>query len=304
MYDILVVGRLTSCDIIFSGLKRLPGPGEEEFCHDFFIKAGSSANVAIGLAKLGINTGFLTEIGQDYLGKMVFDFIVENGVKDDEILRPKDFRTCVSAVLSTKNDRGFATFWDASNSVLTDEIINKRIKTAPYIYTDIVHCMESQASEIAWENKTKLIVDSVWNKEMKLDRIKNILRKTEIFTANEIEAAIITGEENPIKALSILEKYSKNTVIKLGPNGCIASNEGRFMKIPAVEKFEPVDTTGAGDLFVSGMLYGYLNDWEFQKCLMLGNITGGLGVTFYGGTDDVFNYENVMSHFNQLLCTN
>lgn len=304
MYDILVVGRLTSCDIIFSGMKKLPEPGEEEFCQDFFIKAGSSANVAIGLSKLGVNTGFLTEIGKDYLGKLVYNLIAENGVNVDEIIRPDGYRTCVSAVLSTKNDRGFATFWDASNSVLTDEIINKRIIAAPYIFTDIVHCMKSQVSEIAWENKAKLIVDCAWNEEMKLDRIKNILRKTEIFTANEMEASIITGEENPIKALSVLEKYSKNTVIKLGSNGCIASNEGRFIKIPAVEKFEPVDTTGAGDLFVSGMLYGYLNDWEFQKCLMLGNITGGLGVTFYGGIDDVFNYENVMSHFNQLICIN
>jgi sugar/nucleoside kinase (ribokinase family) len=299
IYDILVIGRLTSCDIIFAGLQQMPKPGQEEYCKDFFIKPGSSANVAIALAKLGVKVGFLTEIGKDRLGNLIYDYIIQAGISGKTILRPDGLRTCVSAVLSTGTERGFATFYDSSNSVLSDEKIAENIKTAPYLYTDIVHCMESKVSEIAWENNCKLIVDSAWNTEMKLDSIKDILRRTEIFSANEVEAAIITGEDDPVKALSKISCHAKNTVIKLGAKGCIASNEGRFIKLEALSKFEPVDTTGAGDLFGAGMVYGYLKGWDFEKCLKLANVAGGIAVTFYGGIDDAFNYENVMSYFEE-----
>ncbi len=299
MYDILAIGRLTGCDIIFAGLKQMPKSGEEEFCEKFFIKAGGSANVAVAFAKLGVNTGFLTEIGKDLLGELVYRIIIEAGVKENEIMRPEGFQTCVSAVLSIGKERGFATFADSTRSSLTDEWIAKRIKTAPYIYTDIVHCMESSVSEIAKENGVKLIIDTVWNTEMKIDKIKHIIKETEIFTANEVEASIITGEDDPVKSLSILSKYAKNVVIKLGPLGCIASSEGNFISLKAVDKFIPVDTTGAGDLFVAGMTCGYIKGWAFEKCLRFANVTGGLAVTFYGGMDDIFNYENVMSHFGE-----
>ncbi len=68
-FDVLCVAE-TCCDIIFGGLERMPVPGGEEYCREFAVKAGGGSNTAMGLARLGLHTRLLTQLGRDALGRM------------------------------------------------------------------------------------------------------------------------------------------------------------------------------------------------------------------------------------------
>src|SRR5665647_831080 len=99
MYDVLCAG-LTDCDLIFSELKKFPELGKEVSSKDFIIKPGGAANLPVALTKLGLKIMFSTTLGNDNLGKIVYEYLEETGMDMSAVQTGDKFRTSVSAVLS------------------------------------------------------------------------------------------------------------------------------------------------------------------------------------------------------------
>lgn len=68
----------------------------------------------------------------------------------------------------------------------------------------------------------------------------------------------------------------------------------------AIGQAEMLDTTGAGDLYCSGFVYGYLNAWDIEKTTRFASASGSLAVTFYGGVDEAYTRERVMQFYDCL----
>jgi len=298
MSEVLFLGRMTGCDLVFSGLPKLPEYGEDILSSAFDIKVGGSGNPSIAAAKMGLDVSFITDIGKDFLGDFMMRELEASGMNMEYVYQVEGMQSCVSAVLSTNKDRGFATFADTPQN-FTMENIKKAMAHTKYVYTDLVHCTIDPIVEAAKEAGVGLVVDCCWDEKLRLEDVKDILKETYVFTANEQEAQMLTQKEDLQEALKIFAEYAQIAVVKLGSKGCIAYADGKYYEVPGVKDIEVVDTTGAGDSFGAGLLYGLLRDKGIEDSLKIGNAAGALAVTYPGGTDKQFSYENVMNLYEK-----
>ena len=127
-----------------------------------------------------------------------------------------------------------------------------------------------------------LLFDCGWDSGMSLEKYEKQLALADYFMPNQKEAKAITKTDSPYKALEILSRYIEKPVVKLDKAGCIGLENGRIVAVPQIDEYKLVDSTGAGDAFLSGFVYGLFYGYSFADCLLLGNITGGKCVTEVG----------------------
>ena len=92
----------------------------------------------------------------------------------------------------------------------------------------------------------------------------------------------MTGTDTPEAAAEWLEQYFTRVIVKLDAEGCLIREHGRSKVIPNIPEFVHRDSTGAGDAFLAGLIYGLYHDRPFEECVLLGNLTGGKCVTGVG----------------------
>lgn len=290
--DLLCIA--SSClDLIFTGMKRLPSPGTEEFSDDFVVKGGGGANTPVAASKLGLRTGFITQLGMDLMGDIMLKIFRDSGMNTDSVIRSKEKRTSVTAVMSLGHERGFASFDKNDLADVDHELLEKHIKNSRHVHSHIAYVSTLPIIELAEKHGCTISLDTSWSADRKADDISEILKRIDIFTPNEVEACTLTGTEDVKEAAYVLSRYVKILVVKLGAKGCLVIKEGNAIEVPPVKGIMPVDTTGAGDLFNAGFLYGFLNGFDLEKCARWGNSSGALAVTFPGGMDESYTYEAV-----------
>jgi sugar/nucleoside kinase (ribokinase family) len=130
---------------------------------------------------------------------------------------------------------------------------------------------------------TFVYIDSHWNIEaLHSSGIPQVLREVDVFSPNLAEACEITMTGTAEEALDVLEQWCRCIVVKAGARGCVASRDGKRVEVPALP-VQAVETTGAGDNFNAGFLYGILHGYTFETCLRCANITGSLSTLVLGG---------------------
>jgi len=299
MYDVLCAG-LTDCDLIFSELSEFPELGKEVASKDFIIKPGGAANLPVALTKLGLKIMFSTTLGKDNLGKIVYEYLEETGMDMSAVQASDKFRTSVSAVLSVGYERGFASYFAKNDKKFIKEQIEKFAPNCNHIHAYIEDCLRIPIIEIAQKYNKTISVDTSWNENIKLVDIKDILRKSNIFFTNEMEACSITETKNVEDALEKLSGYANFVVIKLGSSGSIIKKDNKIIRVPEVKNIKVVDTTGAGDLFCAGFIYGMSKGWDIEKTAYFASASGGLAVTFYGGMDETYTINNVNDYYRKI----
>jgi sugar/nucleoside kinase (ribokinase family) len=106
--------------------------------------------------------------------------------------------------------------------------------------------------------------------------LKDIIQDyVDILIANEDEARAYSGESEPLQAVQALGREADIAAVKTGPRGSLVCRDGRVVTIPAQNDGRPVvDTTGAGDLWASGFLFGLVEGYALEKCGALGSACG------------------------------
>src|SRR5690606_18936741 len=109
-----------------------------------------------------------------------------------------------------------------------------------------------------------------------------VLKNTDLFLPNETEAAHIARKDDVREALKELANAAKQVVVKCGAEGAMGMDENGLVRQPGFNVI-PVDTTGAGDSFNAGYIYGFLNGHGLGKSMLYGNACGSINVTHVGG---------------------
>jgi len=104
--------------------------------------------------------------------------------------------------------------------------------------------------------------------------IKIVKKYVDILIANEDEARVFTGFSDEIKAVRALSEGVEIAILKVGERGSYISSKGKIIKIAPKVAGPAVDTTGAGDLWASGFLYGFANGYPLEKCGELASACG------------------------------
>lgn len=258
---------------------------------------GSAANTIHGLAHLGIKTGFVGSVGNDDMGKFFKKDLKVNKIKP--ILFPSMNETGKAiALISKDSERTFATYLGAAVDLRSEDISHDVFEGYDYFYVEgyLVQDpkMFEKALRLASQAGLKICLDLASFNIVAdyIDFFKTVIdRYVDILFANEDEIKAFTGK-SPEEGAREVNEICDLVVIKLGAEGSFCVCKEGMIRI-GVRPSKPIDTTGAGDLFASGFIYGHLKGLSPEICGKMGSILAGRVIEVIGAKMDESHWENL-----------
>jgi sugar/nucleoside kinase (ribokinase family) len=247
---------------------------------------GSAANTIHGLAMLNAKTGFIGSVGRDETGDFFENDLKKAGV-ETMIFRHDSATGTAVALISADSERTFATHLGAAIELNENDLNASLFRKYDILYLEgyLINDMSffEKACSMAKGNNMKIAVDlasfNVVNSN--LNEFKSIINNyADIVFANEEEARSYTGME-PEEALRLIADQCEIAVVKIGKEGSVIMRNEEFIRIKALP-VKSKDTTGAGDLYAAGFLYGYSNDLPLDKCGVIGSLLAGNVIEIVG----------------------
>jgi sugar/nucleoside kinase (ribokinase family) len=258
---------------------------------------GSAANTIYGLAMLGIDTGFIGSIGRDDTGDFFENDMKKAGVNTLLIRRNSVTGTAID-LITRDSERTFATHLGAAVELNANDLKPMLFAGYDILYLEGYLINNFQLIEmscrLAKENGILVALDlASYNVvEENLEAFGKIVKDyVDILFANEQEAKAFTGLK-PEDALNVLSEMAEITVLKAGAEGSWLKSENELIKISAFP-VNCIDTTGAGDLYAAGFLYGYANDLNLESCGMLGSLMAGRVIEVVGARMDIEKFAEI-----------
>jgi len=311
-YDVLTFGR-SSIDLYSNDLGV---PFEEITSFSAFV-GGSSTNIAVSCARLGLRTALLTAVGNDQVGNFVMRFLKNEGIHTQFIPTIDGTRTSAVLLGIEPPDRFPLVFYrdNASDLQITiDHVIQANVSqfrtiilSGNALSKDPSKTATLFAAEEASRAGVPLMLDLDFRADQWFDpraygvmvrallpRIKIVIgTEEEILAATLQDASQISIKHQQISApeisgnldraiRSILEQGVEVLVVKRGADGCSLFCRGEEeQRVPGFP-VEVLNVLGAGDAFAGGFAYGYLQGWSLHKACRMGNACGAILVTRQG----------------------
>lgn len=232
---------------------------------------GAPANVAVGISRLGVPSTFLGKVGDDVLGRFLQETLKAYGVNTDYMLLTDEARTgAVFVTLGKNGERSFDFYINPSaDSFLSEKDMKEELFESHKIFHFGSISLIREPSRGATKRGVQLARDNgmlisydpnlrlgLWDhEEQARETIRSMLPEADILKISEEELAFITGEKEIETGVQALKAYQIPLVlVTLGEQGSVVFTRQGKVQVPALQ-VEAVDTTGAGDAFVSGVLY-------------------------------------------------
>lgn len=266
---------------------------------------GSAANTIHGLAHMGISTGFIGMVGDDDLGKFFFKDMKSKKIKP---LLFKSIRETGRAValISPDSERTFATYLGAAVELSSKDLDSNLFSGYDYLYLEgyLVqdHDLIEKAVRLAKINGLKVCIDLASYNIVEEHRgffMELISNHVDIVFANNQEAETLTGEQ-PEQAAEILGRNTEIAVVKTGAEGSLIYAEGKLYRI-GIRPSKPIDTTGAGDMYASGFLYGLVKGQPLETCGNIGAVLSGRVIEVMGAKLDESTWENIRRQVQSIM---
>jgi len=266
---------------------------------------GSAANTIHGLAHLGVKTGFIGMVGDDDLGNFFYKDMKNKQI--DPILFKSIRETGrAMAFISPDSERTFATYLGAAVELSTEDIDSHIFAGYNFLYLEgyLVqdHQLIEKALRLAKRSGLKVCIDlASYNiVDDHKDFFFQIIRDyVDILFANNLEAESLTGEK-PEKAILTLGAFTEIAVVKTGAEGSLAYQNGELTKI-GIRPSSPVDTTGAGDMYAAGFLFGLIHNQPIEICGKIGAVIAGRVIEVYGAKMDESDWEKLRREIKALM---
>jgi len=251
---------------------------------------GSAANTIIGIADFGGKAAFAGKIGSDDFGEFFLEDMRRMGVVIE--VPPNDGQTGTCVVLVTKDaQRTMLTHLGVSSSLSPDDVREEEIRKAKYVYIEgyLFTAAEPKAAalkaiELAKKNDVKVaftVSDPFLIQNFKDEFWELIEGPVDLLFCNLEESRSLTGRQDPIECAREIHRHAENVALTLGPNGSILMHEGEAIPIEGVS-VDAVDTTGAGDMYAAGLLYGITNGMSWKQAGHVASHAAARIVTQFG----------------------
>lgn len=262
------------------------------------VPGGSAANTVAGLASLGGAPAFIGKVHDDVLGQ---EFTRDIGAAGVDFFTPplkEGPMTGRSIVLVTTDAmRSMFTYLGASSHLSTEDIDENIIKTSRITYLEGYLLDYKQGMDIAtkaaklahkYGRKVAFSVSDVRCVEGKEKEFQKFIKEhVDILFANDAEICALFNGEDFYDCLDLVKPLVEIGAITRGEKGSVVVN-GRtktFVEAEVVENV--VDTTGAGDLYAAGFLYGMTQGRSLGTCAIIGSIAAAEVITHYGARPEV-----------------
>lgn len=307
MIDVVTIGETMAA-------MTADGVGSLKYQNDFSKHiAGAESNVAIGVKRLGFNSGWISKLGEDPLGDYVEFFVRGEGVDVSQVTRDKEHRTglLIKEMHTTKEPKVFYYRDNSAASHLSKNDINEDyIKNAKHLHlTGITPALSESAQgaffealRVARKNNLRISFDpnlrfKLWESTEKMKEVMlDIIPRVNILLPGIEEGEVLLGVSDPeeiIKGFYEMMDPGSLIVLKTGSEGALYYNGDQ------IEHAEPycvdniVDLIGAGDAFASGLITGLLRDMSIKEAVELANLVGALCITIKGDIEGLPTWEQV-----------
>ena len=251
---------------------------------------GSADNTIRAMARLGCQVGFIGKVGRDSTGDF-FESALDNLGIQPFILRGEERSgKCVSLV-SPDGERTLVTHLGAAVEMKAEDLTPAIFEGYDCLYVEgyLVqdHNLIRGAIRMAKELGLKVAIDlaSFNVVEENLEFLREVISEyVDIVFANEDEARVFSGEEEPVNALQYISTMCDLVIVKIGMRGALIKNCGEVSHVGIMAAAKRVDTTGAGDFYAAGFLAGMCEGLSMRQCGTIGAITAGKVIEIVGTT--------------------
>lgn len=247
-----------------------------------FHSGGDALNVAVDLSKLGASVAMAGCVGDDAAGQFLINILHKEGIDSSCVRALTDNGTATSLVICEPNAERHFIFRAGANTVfdgssITDEMLSSVVAlfigssmALPSLEGDVLAALFKRARNLG----VITAMDATTAADGRyLERIEAALPYTDIFIPSHGEALNITGEDDPEAEIAFLKNRGVRVAgVKSGSKGVFISSD-KLTHIAADTCPCPVDTTGAGDAFMAGFLYGIVNGKTPEQSAVIGNKT-------------------------------
>ena len=289
-FDVVVVGDINA-DLILSG-DVTPVFGQvEKLLDDAGLLIGGSATIfACGAARLGLRVAFIGKVGDDVFGRFMREALAGRGVDVSGVAVDPAVKTGLTVILSRVHDRAMLTYAGTIGALRYDEINLDLLSSARHLHLGSYYLLENLLPDVphlfaeAQRRGLTVSLDTNYDPAERWDSgIAETLRHVDIFLPNETELARILRLDDWRAALAQAAQTVPTVAVKLGAQGAAVQQGSEFVQKPVLP-VTVVDTTGAGDSFDAGFVYGHLQGWPLERTLALAMACGACSTRAAGGT--------------------
>ncbi len=263
---------------------------------------GSASNTMRGLSRLEIPSGYIGKIGKDDMGKFFDEELSDKNI-ETHLLKSKKPTGRALTLITPDTERTFATHLGAAVELGAKELDKKIFDQYQMLhiegYLTQNYDLMNRAAELGAHAEISMDLASYNIVEEHLPFLEEFIEKNvDIVFANEEEARAY-GQGNLEDGFYKLGKQTKIAVVKTGSKGSVIHSKGELYEVDAISS-DVIDTTGAGDLYASGFLYGYLNNYSLKKCGDIGSLLAGMVIELVGGKIDNHRWAEIKTMLKYL----
>ncbi len=254
---------------------------------------GNACNVAMDLRKMGIEVQAMGKVAGDEFGNYILNEMKAIGIDCSCMQRDESVNTGVSVIFIDNNgEKAILQYTGANNNLAFDERgIDEDIDAAIITGLGLIPEIEDKLLEITEFFAKKgipIIIDTSANTSNLMPKLnRKVLHNIDYIIINEREVLDLTQAESIDAAFEILRACGcHNLIVKVGERGAFFRGEKKSFSKPGI-KTVAVDTTGAGDAFLSGFTYALLNGSEVEACVEFANKMGARCVEAIGSTSNI-----------------
>lgn len=280
MEKVLVLGSINIDFVSF--VSRYPQPGETLTSNDFGIfQGGKGANQAIDLAKLDVSTLMLGKVGKDVLSDFALSSLQESGVDTSGIDKSQKNSTGSASIWVNAQGQNSILIYPGANGEVDEDFIiqhEKFFDESSWLLTQFEVPLKSilLALKLAKKHGLKTVMDPAPVKKISNDDIWGLV---DYLLPNEIELKELTRTEDVLKGIHTLKSWGvKEVIVKLGKQGAAYEGKGKLVAFPAIPVEQRIDTTGAGDCFIAGFLYGMIQQRDISQAIKIANLTASYSI--------------------------
>ena len=267
---------------------------------------GSAANTISGLSRMGVPTGYIGKVGRDTYGEYFSSEMSRHGTETRMFYSVSETGRALG-LISPDSERTFATFLGAAVELDACDLSPELFRGYDYFHIEGYmvqnHPLVEKALRLAKEAGLEVSLDLASHNVVRenLDFLQEMVKRyVDIVFANEEEAMAFSGRNSPHEALVTIASQCRIAVVKLGKKGSLIKHKDERHEIDCIPAVA-VDTTGAGDLYAAGFLYGLIHGRSLDVCGQVGSLLSGKVVEVIGAKLDEKKWQEVHSALPKLI---
>lgn len=299
-FDTVAIGDLNADLILAGDVTPVFGQVEKVVDDATLTMGGSTSIFACGAARLGLRVAFIGKVGRDPIGDFLLDTLIARGVDIAGVRRDKSLKTGLTTVLSRGVDRAMLTYLGALGSLTYADIDQAIVAQARHLHMGSYYMLDALRPDTprlfaeAKSHGLSVSLDTNYDpSEQWAGGIEATLAHVDIFLPNETELNAIARHASWQRALTQLGERVPTVALKRGADGAAVQRSEERVEVRPVP-VAVVDTTGAGDSFNAGFVYGHLAGWSLKRTLAFAVACGSASTQAAGGIESQPAVEEAM----------